>query len=65
MSEIKEKISKRVSFTKENYKRVKIAIETFEIDKKETEAANEVVNNAIEYYFKERVVSQLMNSENE
>jgi hypothetical protein len=57
----KETINKRVVFIKENYKKVKIAAEVLEIDKKENEAVNEVVNKAIEFYFKEKIVPSLVN----
>ena len=53
-------VSKRIGLTKENYKKIKISIEALEIDKKETIAINDVANEAIEFFFKEKIVPMVI-----
>ena len=55
----KEQISKRISLDKEIYKKIKITANVLEIDKKENEMISEVVNKAVEFYFREKVLPEL------
>jgi len=55
----REQISKRISLDKEIYKKIKITANVLEIDKKENEMISEVVNKAVEFYFREKVLPEL------
>jgi len=55
----KEVISKRISLDKEVYKKIKITANVLEIDKKENEMISEVVNKAVEFYFREKVLLEI------